>query len=412
MTDINEINQQIETLDTLLSKASGVGKFPSQLERKFQRDYFKRYHKAARLTLWLGFFLFALGSLFILGFFPNWEFPFSVSILMTSPVLLILLFLCYTKIYFGFQQTIVMLFAITILMGLAVIAAVAPMSCKDLVYQGMILPPLFVSTLANLQFRFSIFIMIVVMLASNISYHFSQFYELHNYYSLLVNNYLLFGGSSLCLIASYFNERQHRTQFLLAQTIQVKNNLLEYLSNYDEVTHVANRRYFNKTLEKEWRKAVRECKPLGIIFLDFDFFKEFNDLYGHPRGDYALKRISHALLSCARKPEDFVARYGGDEFIIILPNTTLESGVEVAKKIQFAIKNLKIQHGNSTVSEFITTTIGVASIRPRQDTRPVLLLKHADIALTDGKKIERNAIYTYKDSECYSNTLSDVTPNL
>lgn len=396
MPNIKIIKENIDSLTILASRVSGIKAFSPLLEREYQQDYLKSHFHTARLSLWVGFIFFTCASVFVIGFFPNWWLPFSFGIFIIAPILFFFILISYTKLYEKHQQLIVLIFSLITVIALAVIAALAPFHMKNLIYQGMILPSLVVTSLANLQFRYSIFMMIITMVSSNISYHFSGFLKLNDYYDFLLNNYLLLGGTSLCLIATYYYESHSRNQFLLKKIIQSKNTLLEYLSNFDELTEIANRRYFNIMLDKEWRRALREKKPLGVIFIDFDFFKEYNDLFGHLTGDKALHSIAQALISHSRRPGDFVARYGGDEFIILLPNTSLESAVKVAESIQLGIKNFQIKHGIFAVSKYITTTMGIASIIPSLDMTPNCLLELADKALTDGKKTKHDAIYACK----------------
>lgn len=405
MPDVKMINDEIKKIDGLYSKTSGVKRFPSLIEKEFQLEYFKNHYYAARIALIFGYFLFTCGSIFIVAFFTDWKIPFSISMFFVNPILLVLLLLCFTKIYIKHQQIIILLFSLTILIGLALIAATSPSFAKDLIYQGMILPILFITTLSNLQFRYSIIMMITLMIASNISFYFSGYYQnmdSDEYFSLFANNYLLLGGSSLCLVASYCYEKYLRKQFLLIKLISLKNDLSEYLSNFDQLTDIPNRRSFDNILNTEWRRASRNKTPLGLIFLDFDYFKQYNDLYGHLLGDNALKLIAKTLESCGRRPGDFVARYGGDEFIILLVHANREATVKIAQLVQTAIKNLQIQHEGSDVSKFITTTMGIASIVPSLDISPYSLISQADKALNNGKKIQRNNIYNsmleYKDT--------------
>ncbi len=395
-SDIKEsLYAEIELLSFLLTKMGGIKRFPLELEKSFQHDYLQQTLHGSKLTLVLGFILFAGGSSFILMFFPHWKLPFSISILMVSPVLLILLGLSYTKLFFYWQQLIVLTYAITILIGLSTIGALAPPPMKDLVYQGMILPALFVITLTNIQFRYSIFIMLTVIIAFNISYKFNEVSTSTDEYRFFVNNYLLIGASSLCVIASYVHESSIRTQFLLRKLSIVKSQLLEHFTHYDALTNIANRRYFDEVLDKEWRRAQREQYPIGLIFLDFDFFKEYNDSYGHIAGDKALYALAQTLRICARRPGDFAARYGGDEFTVILPNTDVASTLQIAEKIQLAIHKRNINHNGLSTSNSVTVTMGLSALTPTVDTLPTLLIKQADAALNSGKKIKRGKVYTY-----------------
>ena len=395
MPNIKTIYSEIKTLTPLLAKNLSVKKFPSLLESEFQHDYVKKTYNLVRLTLIVGYILFAAGNMFVFAFIPDWRFTFSIIMGVVTPVILILLILCFTKLFFVIQQAIIFIYAIVILMGFAIIAAVIPLPYKDLVYQGMLLPALFIMTLGHLQFRYSIYILILVMVFSNISYYFSGFLAAHNYYSFLGNNYFLFASVSLCLAASYFYESTRRKLFLYSKFLTFKNELLEYQNYYDDVTEVPNKRYFDNTLDTEWRRAMREKKSLAFIFVDLDYFRQYNDLYGHTLGDKVLHSVAQALQMCARRAGDFVARYRDDEFAVLLPNTSFEGVLEVAKIMQSAINDLQIEHAKSEVSNFLTVTMGATAIIPTTNMKPTDLLHQANMALNRGKSSQRNTINSH-----------------
>ena len=135
------------------------------------------------------------------------------------------------------------------------------------------------------------------------------------------------------------------------------------------LTGIANRRYFDQALDKEWRRALRQQKPLGFIMADIDFFKNYNDTYGHQEGDECLKKIAKTLSLVARRPADLVARYGGEEFAIVLPNTSPEDAYHLAEMARQAVLALRIPHTSSDVCEYATISLGVGftSSQPGSD---------------------------------------------
>ncbi len=165
---------------------------------------------------------------------------------------------------------------------------------------------------------------------------------------------------------------------------------LERLAKIDSLTEVANRRYFEEYLEREWKRLAREKQPLSLILCDVDCFKFYNDFYGHQAGDHCLKEIAQAISRSARRPADLVARYGGEEFVIILPNTTLAGSLQVAHLIREEIHNLKIIHEKSTVDSFVTVSLGVASTIPHLELSILTLIRVADEALYQAKNTGRN----------------------
>lgn len=175
-------------------------------------------------------------------------------------------------------------------------------------------------------------------------------------------------------------------------TLQEANELLEELATLDGLTQIANRRYFDEYLSKEWLRLLREQEPLSLVFADIDCFKLYNDNYGHLAGDDCLRQVAKAMSCSARRPADLVARYGGEEFAIILPGTPLAGGIRVAKLVQQKIADLQLEHPASKVSDYVTVSMGVACIIPQADFSLETLIAQADKALYQAKKEGRNQI--------------------
>jgi diguanylate cyclase (GGDEF)-like protein len=193
-------------------------------------------------------------------------------------------------------------------------------------------------------------------------------------------------------------EIQHRAAAETA--LQAANQALQRLAYLDGLTQIANRRRFDERLGQEWPRMKREQRPLSLILCDIDYFKQFNDTYGHQGGDDCLRRVAQVLATAARRPSDLSARYGGEEFAVLLPNTSLPGAVEVAKVMQTHIQSLQIPHRNSMISQYVTASFGVASLIPSQGTAPEDLLTQVDQALYQAKVAGRDCIQTYP-SEVY-----------
>ncbi|HHP7229232.1 MAG TPA: diguanylate cyclase domain-containing protein [Xenococcaceae cyanobacterium] len=183
-------------------------------------------------------------------------------------------------------------------------------------------------------------------------------------------------------------ERRQQVEAKLRET----NLKLNKLATSDGLTGIANRRYFEQYLQQEWQRLTREQAPLSLIILDIDYFKQYNDTYGHQAGDNCLQQVAQAICSAAKRPADLVARYGGEEFAVILPRTDLEGATYIARKIQTAIRYLQIKHENSTVNNYVTVSQGVTTTVPTLDNIYQSLICVADIALYDAKKKGRNCI--------------------
>jgi diguanylate cyclase (GGDEF)-like protein/PAS domain S-box-containing protein len=176
----------------------------------------------------------------------------------------------------------------------------------------------------------------------------------------------------------------------LYQQLEAANQQLNRLATLDGLTQLANRRRFDQYLEQEWRRLTRESQPLSLILCDVDFFKLYNDTYGHQAGDEALKQVAAALGSAVKRPADLVARYGGEEFALVLPNTHQEGALHIAESIHKAIKLLKLVHRSSSVNSYLTLSIGVACVIPRPDTSATALVAAADAGLYQAKGTGRD----------------------
>ena len=178
------------------------------------------------------------------------------------------------------------------------------------------------------------------------------------------------------------------------QALSELNLRLEALSNSDGLLGIANRRYFDQTLDSEWRRAMRLGQAVSLLMIDVDHFKLYNDCYGHQAGDRCLRAIAQAVRSPAalKRPGDLLARYGGEELVVLLPNTERAGALCTAQAIQRAIAALQLPHGGSPVAAEVTVSIGAATQWPVRQSAPAALLTSADQALYAAKEAGRNRI--------------------
>ncbi len=165
---------------------------------------------------------------------------------------------------------------------------------------------------------------------------------------------------------------------------------LRQLSDRDELTQLANRRVFNRQLANEWQRGMRSQTPISIILCDVDLFKLYNDHYGHPQGDQCLKQVGRSIQESMRRSSDCAARYGGEEFVVLLPNTDGEGAFQMAEHIRNRVISKGLDHQNSTVHEYVTLSLGIASIVPQEQYNTTTLLQEADLALYEAKNNGRN----------------------
>ena len=168
-------------------------------------------------------------------------------------------------------------------------------------------------------------------------------------------------------------------------TLQRQTEVLKRLVFIDALTHAFNRRYFDERLAEEWGRAQRTGRPLGLILIDVDYFKQFNDVNGHQRGDDALRQVAQALKATTLRPGDVVCRYGGEEFACLLPDTDLDGALQVAQRMKLAVRDLAIGHPASAVAEVLTISAGVAVRTPTSRDDAAALLALADAQLYRAK---------------------------
>jgi diguanylate cyclase (GGDEF)-like protein len=164
------------------------------------------------------------------------------------------------------------------------------------------------------------------------------------------------------------------------------------LANIDELTGLGNRRLVNNALQEEINRARRTGSELSVILLDVDYFKNYNDTYGHPAGDTVLKRLADLMERATSRAGEVVGRYGGEEFILVLPGASADSALRTAKRLKALVIAEGIPHEQSEISEFITVSQGVVTVRPDADLLPAEVIKRADKALYDAKHLGRNTI--------------------
>jgi diguanylate cyclase (GGDEF)-like protein len=182
----------------------------------------------------------------------------------------------------------------------------------------------------------------------------------------------------------------------LQAKLESSNKKLKYMSENDELTKIANRRKFDSILKEEWDKAKLNQSFLSIIIFDIDFFKQYNDNYGHTAGDSCLKAISSEL-SKSLTNNYFAARYGGDEFVVLLPDTNLEKAIMYGEKLRQSVEALSLRHEFSKISDNVTITLGAYSLIPNDEITTMELIKQADVALYEAKKNGRNQIFVYNN---------------
>ncbi|MGH2278160.1 GGDEF domain-containing response regulator [Aliarcobacter sp. ERUVET-7] len=172
--------------------------------------------------------------------------------------------------------------------------------------------------------------------------------------------------------------------------LKIKNDMLEKLSMYDGLTNIRNRRFFDETFEKTFNEIKRDKKSLAVLMIDIDFFKPYNDNYGHGQGDETLRKVAKALEKTIKRASDFVARYGGEEFVILLKDINKDGVEAVANNLLNAVRELKITHEFSKIENYVTISIGASFYNSNSDITKLELLLKADETLYNVKNSGRN----------------------
>jgi diguanylate cyclase (GGDEF)-like protein len=214
------------------------------------------------------------------------------------------------------------------------------------------------------------------------------------------------GSQSLYLRHKAHNETRYLTMFIIlgisaiVMYLVIRNILkietrLYKLSTSDALTGVLNRRSFDQRIQQEWKRALRSQEPLTLLFIDVDYFKKYNDVYGHQEGDRALVRIASLLSGFAHRSSDSVSRYGGEEFAIILPGVDEAGAKTVAERLLERVRMENIPHQGSDISEHVTVSIGQATMTPQMEGSYELLIKASDHALYQSKRSGRDRLTSY-----------------
>ena len=230
------------------------------------------------------------------------------------------------------------------------------------------------------------------------------------------NDYLIKDENiqDIILISIQRNLEKHRLEQQnrkLLQELARKNRELERLSLLDGLTGIPNRRWFDKVFSREWLRSARKSEPVALMMIDIDYFKRYNDTYGHPAGDECLRKMAKTMEQTLRRPGDFLARYGGEEFAAVLPNTNAENAVSVARKMHTCISQLQIVHSSSDTSGCVTVSIGISSVIPLHGTSASsCLIALADKALYLAKEKGRSRTEVILP-ECQTESLTVTSPD-
>ncbi len=374
---------------TLLSLYLPSPRFSPRGEAAFSQHYRKKTIASIRFALIASIFLY--GGF---GFLDPWVVP-SVKheVWLIRSVIVCLGILSLVASYLSKKFNIIqLLINITVTMGGIGIAVMMfiDMGLGGEIYYGGLLMILFGAySFFKLQFKHAIICGGIVTLF----YVISSLLDKKMNSILLINNYFfIIGANIMGMPVAYTLESYLRRSYQSSVLLKKAMRRVRKMSVFDELTNIANRRYFNLRFPEEFNRMRRLQYSLSLLIVDIDFFKEYNDQFGHQAGDECLVKIVGVLKQCVRRASDLLTRWGGEEFVIILGGTSFDSAYIIAEKIRQGVLDLCLPHTASSAHNAVTVSIGVSSLIPSASNSCETLFKAADIALYRAKESGRNRV--------------------
>ncbi|TYT74961.1 GGDEF domain-containing protein [Desulfobotulus mexicanus] len=368
--------------------------FPGILEKKYRQKELKRqkllFPPMGSVAL-LFFIIYAVADYFMVPdvYQTAWILRFLVA-LISIPILIAIA-------SSSVQKHVDVLMLVALMSGVCSILILLLISRSPMAahyHTGLFIFVIFIAI--SIRFRLALGVCLLILILYTTALPFMPAMPL----PAKLNSFLVMGTIILlCLVGCYQIEYRQRRDFLGNQMkkndalrLQHLNRHLTELSLSDPLTGLANRRHFDESLKLYWRRAERSGDPLAILFMDVDNFKAYNDNYGHPAGDECLKSIARILKAYSRRPFDLSARFGGEEFVMLLPHTGDDEARIIAEKIRSSLEGLAIPHAFSGVAGYLSMSIGVATAIPDETGDEQDLLESADAALYRAKSSGKNCV--------------------
>lgn len=376
--------------------------FDKETEKRFRDDFANSNIASARLILGQLLLVFLLAGYLdkvLLGELATFMVFLRYSLF--APIIALLFLFSFTPWFRKYMQLIFCLTVVIVSCYVSLFTFLNEEVAAMLYFSGIILMVFVSFVYVPILFNYAFIMSTFVFSMSLLGLVFNESLNVGVMQSCIA---LLIASILLALAACYGNERSARLNFHYKEMLNLEKDNLEEsnehfktLASNDGLTGIANRRAFDERFQDEWQRALRSESYLAILLIDVDYFKPFNDFYGHQVGDECLQKIAKALDKTVGRVGDFVARYGGEEFVIILPNANTAKAKEFAEKVRLSIAALKIPHEKSSIEKVVTLSIGVSSAIPGSaDYEDAdILLRDADRALYQAKSDGRNRVNTF-----------------
>jgi diguanylate cyclase (GGDEF)-like protein len=400
-TDLLTGNAEMEIIASAKKSLERGGRkacrFPAALESAFNEFYSKNTQKHVRVALLTGLLLYAAFGLVDLMLLPAdrthmWLIRYAV----VCPTISLGLGFTYVPNLRRFTQPVLSLVMLVGSLGIVAMVYFDPTPTKNYYYSGILLLIMGAFTFVSLRSRYAI----TWALATTLAYEAVAIFANHTEVDILVqNSFSIVATIIIGAFSNYLMETYLRRDFLNSLLLEHENRQLQKaghelrrLSISDALTSLGNRRHFEAMLEQEWLRAARSQKPVSLILFDIDFFKNYNDNYGHQAGDECLKLVAEKIGAFAKRPGDTSARYGGEEFVLLLSGTESDQAVAIAEACRASVESLAITHHHSQAGDVVTVSAGVASTIPETGHSRRALVAAADKALYRAKSEGRNRV--------------------
>jgi len=368
-------------------------RFPDDREKAFRRYYYKRSIQQVRVATVLGIILY--GAIGIIDPFIVPDVLVEILILRYLIILPVLAACLVATYIFKTEKSLQVIDVIGILtasLGVAVMMFIDRGPGGQIYYEGLILMIVFGYSFPRQRFFYAT----LVGWATTIFYILTAIFIRKPGVIILINN------SFFCMIANfigmpiaYILEASMRTEYLNALEMKRANKALRKMSLFDDLTKIPNRRFFDIRLDIEFSELKKTGQPLSLVIIDVDYFKNYNDYFGHQMGDACLTAIAEKLQQISTRTGDLAARYGGEEFVVILSNASLPEARQVAEKARQEVRELLIPHPKSLIDTVVTISLGVATVVPSRFNLATDLVRSADVALYKAKMGGRNKVEVF-----------------
>ncbi len=372
-------------------------RFQGRLEQLFLVHYERSTRRRTRVAFLLAILLYALFGLVDRLLIPHaFQQIWGIRFLIVCPLLTLGMFLSRLPQTRPYLQQLLWFLSMVAGMGIIAMTAIDNSFGGKHYYSGLLLVIMFVFNFIGLRFWHSLTWGVATLAAYEAT---AILISQTPAPVLFYNSIVLISATGIGAISNYLLEHALRRDFLKTLLLEEEKSRLQArgaqyqrLSVLDELTGIANRRSLDQALSRETSRAHRHQRPLSVVLLDIDFFKEFNDHLGHQEGDRALQQVAALLVDFTRRPGDLAARYGGEEFALILPDTDAGGAFDLAESLREAVEGLQIPHPRSGLGPSLTISAGVGTLLPEETGEPRDLLEQADRALYAAKRHGRNRV--------------------